>query len=257
MSKQFEYPFNPIEWPAMPHDYTGANNLGLSSNDATQRYTLGTRHLAWDGSVYKYVKAGTTWTSYQEGVWDEATGAGVGYEAIGSGGPAGSNVITLTEASITENQYASGLLVIFHTTGGGQTYTVQGNDATSGSTTTLYLDRVLPVAVTTDAMELYVSPYAAVAQGNSNGSQSFIGIPMAILTDTYYGWVKTCGPAFISSQATVGDAYVGEGVWWRHDGTVDVHSAMEAAPVTSQYAGYVLVGAQSGDGPVCMLQGSI
>ena len=258
MSKQFSKPFNPIEWPALPHDFTGDNMLGLSTNDATQRYVLGTRHLAWDGSIYKYGKAGATFTSYQLGVWDEATGAAVSWESIGGGSAIGSNEVTMTQGSITEDQYQGGLIMINHSTGGGHVYTIQGNEATTGTTTKFYLDQPLPVAVTTnDACELYANPYSTMAQGNSNGSQGFFGVPMALLTDTYHGWVKTCGPAYLASQSTVGDAYVGEGVWWRHDGSVDIHSAMEAAPVTSQYAGYVLVGAQSGDGPIIMLQGSI
>jgi len=255
MSKQFSYPFNPIQWPASPHDNTGDDNLGLSTNDATQRFTLGTRHIAWDGSIYKYCKAASTYTSYQMGVWDEGTGAGVSYEAPAAGSPAGSKVVTLTEGSITENQYAGGYLLIFHATGGGSVYGIQGNDATVGTTTRLYLDRPLAVDVTTsDAIELYANPYSAVKQGNSGGTQGFIGIPMALLTDNYYGWVKTRGPAFVSPQSTVGNTYLG-GCWWRHDGSIDVHGNI-GTYVTSQYAGYVMVGDASGDGPLVMLQGS-
>jgi len=255
MSNHFQYPFNPINWPAVPHDYTGDNNLGLSTNDETQRFVLGTRHIAWDGSVYKYCKAASTYTSYQMGVWDEGTGAAVSYEAIGANSSAGSNKITLTEGSITEDQYAGGYMVIFHATGGGQAYGIQGNDATSGTTTTFYLDRPLAVAVTTsDAMELYANPYSAVKQGNSGGTQGFIGIPIALLTDNYYGWIKTRGPAFVAPQSTVGNTYLG-GCFWRHDGSVDVHGNIETY-VTSQYAGYVMVGDASNDGPLIMLQGT-
>jgi len=256
MSKQFAKPFNPIQWPAVPHDFTGADNLGLSTNDATQRYTLGTRHIAWDGSVYKYCKAASTYTSYDMGVWDEGTGAAVSQEAIGAASAAGSNVITLTEGSITEDQYAGGCLMIFHATGGGQVYGIQGNEATSGTTTRFYLDRPLGVDVTTsDNMELFANPYTAVKQGNSNGTQGFIGVPLALLTDNYYGWVKTRGPVFVSPQATVGDQYLG-GAYWRHDGSIDVYSNI-GTYVTSQYAGYVMVGSKSGDGPLVMLQGSL
>ncbi len=184
MSKQFSKPFNPINWPALPHDFTGDNNLGLSTNDVTQRYVLGTRHLAWDGSVYKYGKAGATFTSYQAGVWDEATGAAVSWEALGAGSPAGSNEVTMTQGSITEDQYQGGLIMISHATGGGSTYTIQGNDATTGTTTRFFLDRPLPKDVTiSDAVELYANLYSTMAQGNSNGSQAFFGVPMALLTD--------------------------------------------------------------------------
>ena len=255
MSKQFPKPFNPIQWPASPKDFTGDNNLGLSTNDVTQRYTLGTRHIAWDGTVYKYVKAGTAFTSYQLGVWHEGTGAGVSYEALPGGEVAGSTSVTITQGSITEDQYSGGYILIFHATGDGQVYGIQSNDATSGTTTKLYLDRPLAQALTSsDNMELYANPYSVVAQGNSGGTQGFIGVPAALLTDLYYGWVKTWGPAFVSPQATVGNAYLG-GVFWRHDGSVDV--AYADGTITNQYAGYVMVGDAANDGPLIMLQCSI
>lgn len=256
MSKIFQYPWRPLDWAASPKDYTGDDNLGLSSNDVTQRFTLGTRHIAWDGSVYKYSKAASTYTSYQLGVWDEGTGAAVSYEAIGADSGVGTNEITLTQGSITEDQYSGGYLLLFHATGDGQVYGIQSNEATSGTTTKLYLDRALSVAVTTsDNMELYANPYAAAKQGNSGGTQGFIGIPLALLTDNYYGWIKTRGPVFVAPQATVGNAYLG-GAWWRHDGSIDVHGNIETY-VTSQYAGYVMVGDAANDGPLVMLQGSL
>jgi len=256
MSKQFPYPFNPIPYQAAPHDFTGDNNLGLSTNEATQRYVLGTRHLGWDGSVYKYCKAASTYTSYQLAVWDEGTGAGVSYEALGAASPAGSNEVTLTEGSISEDQYSGGYLLLFHATGDGQVYGIQSNEATSGTTTKFYLDRPLSVAVTTsDNIELYANPYSAVKQGNSGGTQGFIGVPLRLLTDNYYGWVKTWGPTFIAPQSTVGNTYLG-GCWFRHDGSIDVHGNIETY-VTSQYAGYVMVGDASNDGPLIMLQVSI
>jgi len=255
MSKQFPYPSNPVIWPARPHDHTGDNNLGLATNDATQRFTCGTRQITWDGSIYKYCKAASTYTSYQMGVWDEATGAAVSYEAIGAASPAGSNEVTITEGSITEDQYSGGYITIFHATGAAQVYGIQGNEATSGTTTKLFLDRPLSVAITTsDNLELWANPYSAVKQGNSGGTQGFVGIPLALLTDNYYGWIKTRGPAFVAPQSTVGNAYLG-GCWWRHDGSVDVHGNI-GTYVTSQYAGYVMAGDASGDGPLIMLQGA-
>jgi len=264
MSRQFPYPFNPIEWPASPKDFTGNDNLGLSTNDASQRFTLGVRHISWDGSIYKYVKAGTAFTDYGLGVWDEATAAAVTYEVTGTTSPAGSNELTITQGSITKDQYSGGYVILFDGTSGGSVYGIQANDATSGTTTRLFLDRPLAAAViATDNIELFASPYASVAQGNSGGTQGFIGVPMALLTDTYFGWVKTRGPAFVSPQSTIGAAYMGA-AYWRHDGSIDAFPQINAAltgysapmVTTSQYAGFVMVGDASGSGPLLMLQGS-
>lgn len=256
MSTKFPKPFNPIEWPASPHDFTGDNNLGLATNDATQRFTFGVRHMAWDGSIYKYCKAGATLTSYQMGVHHEGTGAAVSYESLPGGEGAGSREITITQGSITEDQYSGGYLLLFHATGNGAVYGIQANEATIGTTTRLYLDRPLAVAVTSsDSMELYANPYSAISQANTSGGQWFLGVPMALLTDLYHGWVKTRGPAFVAPQSTVGNALVGEGAWWRHDGSVDVHGNI-GTNVTAQYAGFVIVGDAANDGPLIMLQGS-
>ncbi len=254
MSKQLTKPFNPIQWPARPHDNTGDDNLGLSTNDITQRYTLGTRHIGWDGSVYRYCKAASTYTSYQSAVWDEATGGDVAFEALGAASPAGSNVITLTQGSITEDQYAGGQLLIFHATGDGSLYLIRGNDATSGTITTLYLDRPLPVAVTTsDNIELYANLYSTAKQGEGGGASGFIGIPLALLTDEYYGWIKTWGPVMISPQSTVGNSLL-QDCYFRTDGSIDVFSSRGTGVITSQHAGYVMTGSAGGNGPIVMLQ---
>ncbi len=254
MSKQFAKPFNPIEWPAMPHDFTSDDNLGLSTNDVTQRYVLGTRHLAWDGSVFRYCKAASTYTSYQAAVWDEATGGDVSFESLVIGSAAGSNIVTITEGSLTENQYAGGQLLIYHATGDGSLYLIQGNDASSGTITTLYLDRPLPVAITSsDNIELYANLYSTAKQGEGGGASGFIGIPMALLTDNYHGWIKTWGPTFISPQSTVGNSLLQE-CYFRTDGSIDVSSSRGTGVITSQRAGYVMTGSAGGNGPIVMLQ---
>lgn len=257
MSKTFPYPFRPLDWAASPDDYTGVNMLGLSTNDPTQRYLLGTRHLAWDGSIYRYCQAGATLTSYQLGAHTEATGAAVSSEALPGGEVAGSRELTLTQGSITEDQFSGAYIIIYHDTGGASVYGIQSNEATSGTTTKLYLDRPLAVAVTSsDNYELYANLYSTVSQAATSGGLAFLGVPMALLTDTYFGWIKTVGPAFVTAAATLGNAYVGEGVYWKNDGSGEVVGNSGSTPVTSQYAGYVMVGDAGNDGPLIMLQGS-
>ena len=255
MSKQFSLPFNPIEWPAMPHDYTGDDNLGLSTSDTVQRYVAGTRHLAWDGSVYKYGKASAVMTSYQAGAKFTDTAADVTYESLPGGEAAGGRALTITQGSITEDLYQGGLLTLFYSgTGDGTTFAIQGNDATSGTITRLYLDRALPADVTSShSCELFPNPYMAIAQNSATG-ESVVGPPMAIIASASYGWFKTRGPAFLSAQANVGVAYT-QAAYWRHDGSVDVGTSAGAAFVTDQYAGYSLSDGVTA-GPLIMLQGS-
>lgn len=256
MSKTFTKSFGPLDYIAQPHDFTGDDNLGIATNDATQRYVLGRRSLEWDGTLFKYGKAGATMTSYQAGAWHNDTTAGISYEAMGAASAAGSKQVTLTQGSITEDQYQGGHLLLFHATGDGDIYLISGNEATSGTTTIFYLDRPLSVAVTTsDNLELYANPWKDVRQGNSGGTKGFCGPPMALITSGYYGWIKTRGVTFISPQSTVGNQGLAAG-YWRHDGSIDVRGNISAGTVSDQYAGYRMVGSAATDGPLFMLQGS-
>ena len=255
MSKRFSKPFNPIEWPAVPHDFTGDDNLGLSTSDTVQRYVAGTRHLAWDGSIYKYGKASALLTSYQVGAKFTDSAADVTYESLPGGESAGGKTLTITQGGITEDLYQGGLLILFYSgTGDGTTFMIQGNDDTSGTTTRVYLDRVLPAAVTSShSLELYPNPYMAIAQNSTTG-ESVVGPPMALIAASSVGWFKTRGPAFLSAQANVGVAYT-QAAYWRHDGSVDVGTSAGSAFVTDQYAGYSLSDGVTA-GPLIMLQGS-
>ena len=255
MSKYYTKPFNPLDWPAGPHDNTGDNQLGFSTSDTVQRYVCGTRAISWNGDVFKYGKAGILLVSYQMGAWSHGTGAAVGYEVLGAGSPIGSKKITLTQGSITEDEYAGGYMILFHATGG-KAHLIRGNDATTGTTTNFYLERPLPVAVTTSIpMELYVNPWSDIRQGSMAGNMGVVGPPMAIIAAGSYGWFQTRGVAFIAGTSGTGDQYK-TSCYWRHDGSIDDLDSIGADPKTDQYAGYRIVGSSDGDGPLIMLQGS-
>ncbi len=257
MSKQLVFPFNPVIWPAVPVDHETDSNIGFAVIDTAQRYTVGTRAMSWDGSVLRYGKFGATSTSYQMAVWSNATSADVSYEAIGAASAKGSKTVTISEASLAENQFAGGYILLFHATGDGKVYTILGNTASSGGVVVLSLDQPLGVAVTTsDNYELYASPFADIRQGNSSSTKGFWGIPQALNTSGSYGWVKTWGPTFIAPQSTVGGSGLAAG-YFRHDGSIDVRGNISPGTVTDQYAGFRMVGSASGDGPLFMLQVAI
>ncbi len=256
MSKQLVFPFNPVIWPAVPVDHETDSNIGFAVIDDDQRYTVGTRAMSWDGSVLKYTKAGSTYTSYQLAVWTNTTAAGAGIETINAASAKGEKIVRIAEASITENQYAGGYIILFHATGDGKVYTVIGNSASSGGKVTLFIDQPLGVAVTaSDKYELYVSPYSDVQQGNAGGTHGFVGIPQALVTSGNYGWTKTWGPTFIAPQSSVGGSYT-KACYFRHDGSIDIRGNI-GSPVTDQYAGYTMIGSAAGDGPLVMLQVAI
>lgn len=257
MSNQLTKPFNPVIWPAVPNDATSQDNLGFATDDSTQRYTIGTRAMQWDGSVLRYAKFGATNTSYELAVWTNTTSAGVSFESINGASAAGSRTVNIADGSTTEDQYAGGYLLLFHATGGGSVYLLTGNTASAGGIVILSLDRPLAKAVTTsDNLELYVSPFADMRQGNSGSTKGFWGIPQALVTSGSYGWVKTWGPTFIAPQSTVGGSGLAAG-YFRHDGSIDVRGNISPGTVTDQYAGFRMIGSAAGDGPLFMLQVAI
>ena len=257
MSKQLTKPFNPVIWPAVPKDEVTANNIGFATDDSTQRFTFGTRAMSWDGSVLRYAKFGATNTSYQSAVWSNTTSAGVGFESVNGASAAGGRTVNIADASTTEDQYAGGYIILFHATGDGSVYLITGNTASAGGIVILSLDRPLAVAVTTsDNLELYVSPFSDMRQGNSGNTRGFFGIPMALVTSGSHGWVKTWGPTFISPQSTVGGQGLATG-YFRHDGSIDVRGNISAATVSDQVAGFRMIGSAAGDGPLFMLQVTI
>lgn len=246
-------PHNPIIWSAGPHDNTGNDNLGLFTNDATKRFMLGTRALAWDGSVYRYSLAAAGITSTQMACHTTNTGD-VAYEVIALAASAGSKELTINQASITENQYAGGYVIVFETGASGAFVRgVMANTASNAaSDVTLTLDGPLPFALTTaDAYELYPSPYGAMSQANTSGEYAFMGVPQQVVTSAYYFWLKTWGPIFIAPQSTVGGSYIKKG-YFRHDGSIDARGQV-GTNVSDQEAGYCLIGSAAGNGPLFML----
>ncbi len=257
MIRHLTKPFNPVIWPAVPGDSTGDSNLGFATDDSIQRYTIGTCAMSWDGSVSRYSKFGSANTSYQNGVWSNATSAGISFESVNGASGAGDRTVNIAEASVTEDQYAGGYLILFHATGDGSVYTVIGNTASAGGIVILSLDRPLAAAVTTsDNLELFESPFADIRSGNAGTEKTFWGIPMALMTSGNYGWIKTWGPIFIAPQSTVGGNGLATG-YFRHDGSIDVRANISPGTVTDQIAGFRMVGSASGDGPLFMLQVTI
>lgn len=251
MSKQFPLSFNPIPWHAGPNDNTGADNLNLRTNDATQRFTLGTRAMTWDGRVYRYYNAGTATASYQRALFHNDTGD-IAYESPAAGAAAGATELLIAQGSITEDFFSGGYLLLFHATGDGAVYSIQANGPTIGSNFIAYLAEPLGVVVTTsDNVELYISPYADLRSGTT-ATKAWGGIPaQGIMTSGYYGWLQTWGAAFISPQANVGEGQTQTG-YFRNDGSIDIRANVDTG-VSDQVAGHTMIGGASGNGPLFCL----
>ncbi len=181
----------------------------------------------------------------------------------------GENVVTiantgsttvLTHAAAYAENVLKGGYYISHDTPDVQVRGIIGNAASAiNAVLKLYLDGPLFKAVATDTFtEVFENPYAALRLGENN-TYAIAGVP-AVYVDVAlkYFWVQIKGPCFLAAQASVNTNDIGCG--FRKDGSLDGYNHLITNDVdgvteeTSQYAGYRILGNQTGNGPLFMLQ---
>jgi hypothetical protein len=232
-----------------------------SSTLKDPRWNPGDRVVLPDGRVFRYAKASAAVASTSLAVSFSAA-VKIAFEAFAGASAVGDTKVTINQASITADELRGGYLVFNHGTSLPVFAGIIGNTASdSSNNVVVYIDRSLPVAVTTAlSFEILSNPYAAVNQASTNGTRSFAGIPAAAAANGAYFWVQTWGPIWAAPQASVAaTAYIRE-VYFRHDGSLDIRTAAGdlTAFVTDQRAGFVIDQSDAGQGPpLVMLQVSI
>lgn len=175
---------------------------------------------------------------------------GVANCAVAAAAAAGDKEVTLTLAA-TDGAAGTGLVLADEFAGGEIVFFSAGVDtpqrrgivgntariATGSLPVTFTLDSPLTYALTTsDTGEAMQSPWSHVVHDVEIG-HPVVGVPTVKATSGQYLWLQSYGPTFVSPQAAVGIAGA-TGLYWRHDGSVDVENA--DAYVSDQYAGFVL-----------------
>lgn len=110
----------------------------------------------------------------------------------------GTRKVTITaSATITANQLAEGHLVIDEGTGAGEMYKIKSHEAiTSGSTGVFELyDGILTAWSTSDTDVTIYGPQYRVQESNAAQTESAAGVAPISVTDEYYFWNQTYGPA--------------------------------------------------------------
>ena len=241
MTAHFTKPFNPINWPAVPHDFTGDNNLGIYTKETTQRYVYGTRYITWDGRVYKYM--GLT------------TGGSVSYHGVAGTleaqtgwttalvGTAGDRAYTVTDATVVaEDQLAGGMVQLYKSTIDNSTSIhIVGNDIGNTTNIRLYLEFPLSADMSaSDTVEVFENQYRLVSEA-SNQHGPWLGIACITAATGYNIWSQTWGPALVSpGNTTLDDAAADERMtFWKANATI---AEVDDATVTAgknQVAGYI------------------
>ena len=253
MSKIFQYRTTPLPYGAAPHDFSGDNNLGIRAVESAQRYVYGTRYTTWDGRVFKYCNAVAAVYSYHGARCNE--GSVLSWTVSPVTQAAGDRFATATVASRLEDDLAGGFFMT-HDASATDTswlFGITGNEATSGSTTRLYLDGAFPVAITTsDNQEIFENPYRELTEA-TGGVNAWIGVPAMTAAANEKFWCQTWGPAYISGGETLDSAADARVLKWGSNASL----FDDATKTAAQIAGYQFQGSGATAGPTCYLMCSI
>lgn len=210
MATQQTFPSNPIEWPAQPRDETGNNtNLGILTDDDTQRYAIGTLHKTWNGKKFRYAKMGAA--DIAAGLMMQSAPDSSKHIAVAQTShaqAAGSTTVTclVTTGGIAapdnfaqKNAIAGGS-VSWYTDGTASTL-VQTNEVISSvmlSETLIKLELATPLRRAVVATEhVMITPnlyFEALVAIQTTLTGRAIGVPNVPLSSGNFGWLQTKGP---------------------------------------------------------------
>lgn len=240
---------------AQPYGFVYETSLVKS-----EKWFCGDRLVLPDGREYKYAKSTAALLSGQ-GCEFSAVGYTV-YTAFAVSAAIGDTGVTVpaaTHAALTKDELRGGYIIVFNGTNNNVQFRgITGNDAAAANALfKVYLDGPLVAAVVaaTSACETYQNPYAALAAGASV-SLAKAGVPAsAVAAANTYFWVQTDGFCWVAPQAGLVGKQIG--AMWRHDGSLDTvtNGVTVSAFVTSQYAGNIIEGSATGNGPLFYLRG--
>ena len=244
MSKNFQFNKGPLDAveASSPKDWAlSTHEFGVfAAGETTQRFVYGTRYITWDGRVYKYMGLTTGGCVSYHGVANTLE-AFTGWTTAVAGA-IGDTEYVITDTGITEDQLAGGMIALYKATiDNTEQRHIIGNDATSGTTTRLYLEAGLSAAMTvSDAVEVFENPYRLVSEA-SHEYAAWMGVPTKTAATGYNIWAQTWGPVLVSPGNTSLDDPVGSErtVYWWNNGTI-AEAASSEATTASQYAGYIL-----------------
>jgi len=168
----------------------------INQNTATQEHDLGAKAIGDDGSVYRYVQAGSTALvpgKLQDGPANNTDNANI---AVVSGAALSTEiVVTLGSTAATANEFNA--VTINDEAGQGFTYLIKSHPAADAAASlTLTLDSATPVvtALTTSSQATLTSPvYKDVVIHAAAEAGVPVGVAVTAITAEYFGWIKTRG----------------------------------------------------------------
>ena len=256
MSKKFQFNSGPLFGGGEPRDFAlSTHEFGPNSPGETiQRFVYGTRYITWDGRVFKYMGLTTGGCVSYHGV--ASTLAAVTGFTTSVAASLGAINMLITDTGIAEDQLAGAFIELYKATIDNSTQRqIIGNDATSGTTTRIYLEFPLSAAMTaSDSVEVFENPYRLVSEASIQ-SAAWMGVPTVTASSGENIWGQTWGPCIVSpGNTSIDDPAANErSVYWWNNGTI-AEAASSQATSESQHAGYILNEGSSGiAGPIIYL----
>jgi len=250
MSKQFQYPCNPLNWQAGAKDFSGDNLLGIYAIEDVQRYVYGTRYLTWDGRVYKYFHAGAAITTshVDYGLYFYGGHRSAWYLTFANTHAVGDTSVIVTFATsdtttCAEDELAGGFMIMYKSgIANQQVRMIVGNTLAVSSICTVYLEAPLATVLTgsTDAYEVLANPWADLrsAYAGNNTNSTMAGMPVTPVTSGYNSWVQTWG---IARGSWVEPASTQRALYYCSNGSFSHFNDANAGGCTDQCAGYAIL----------------
>ena len=179
---------------------------GLFQASEELKHAIGTRMQLADGRVFFYAKAGAV--ALAAGKLNMAALAIAGHEDcdVAAAVAVLDKQVTLTPATapVTANQYAEGFVQVRSASGVGQMRKIRGHPAalTAANVVVDTYDPFTAAITTSGQANLIKSVYDEVIE-SAVEENVLSGVPLIAVTENYYFWNQTFGPASVLSDGAV------------------------------------------------------
>lgn len=180
---------------------------GILNESSTALHVLGTYMETADGRGYRYAKVGAVATVagkvYQGPALDATNMQPSGGFATAAAAIGATEITTTDTTTLAKDLLAGGYLSVVVTPGQGYTYKIKGNTAATAAAVTFYLEDPVQVALTTSSNIIVAKhPYDGIVIEPGTPTARIAGVPNAIITAAYYGWVQTRGACAVLFTGT-------------------------------------------------------
>ena len=178
-----------------PEDLFGTSAGAFGST--TQGIDLGAQFTTGDGRVFRYALVGATalvpGQVYQGPAESTST-----YELLGvsTAVATGATLVTIgSSVTIVANALAGGLMTVATSTGSGYTYKIAANTGVTSATGCVITleDPLVTNLATTTQVNCYPNPYNGIIVCPTTLSSNPVGIAVAAVAASSYGWIQTHG----------------------------------------------------------------